>query len=71
MLFVFDDQFGDGVADCEAASDAVVPEVGVLPQVGVATLIAGQALIPGPFSSALEHRTALTAVSRSWYHLSN
>jgi hypothetical protein len=43
MLFVFDDQFGDGVADCEAASDAVVLEVGVLPQVGVATLIAGQA----------------------------
>src|SRR5882757_96602 len=30
MLFVFDDRFGDGVADCEAASGAVVPEVGVL-----------------------------------------
>jgi hypothetical protein len=41
MLFVFDDQFGGGVADCEAASDAVVLEIGVLPQVGVATLIAG------------------------------
>jgi hypothetical protein len=35
MLFVFDDQFGGGVADCEAASDAVVLEVGVLPQVGL------------------------------------
>jgi hypothetical protein len=43
MLFVFDDQFGGGVADREAASDAVVLEVAVLPQVGVATLIAGQA----------------------------
>ena len=43
MLFVFDDLLGDGAADCEAGSDAVVLEVGVLPQVGVATLIAGQA----------------------------
>lgn len=40
MLFVFDDQFGSGVADREAASDAVGLEVGVLPQVGVARLIA-------------------------------
>ena len=37
MLFVFDDLLGDGAADCEAGSDAVVLEV------GVATLIAGQA----------------------------
>jgi hypothetical protein len=44
MLFVFDDQFGGGVADCEAASDAVVLEIGVLPQVGVATLIAGSGI---------------------------
>src|SRR3954467_10890254 len=36
MLFVFDDQFGDGVADCGAASDAVFPEVGVLPRWGLA-----------------------------------
>jgi hypothetical protein len=43
MLFVFDDLLGNGAADCEAGSDAVVLEVGVLPQVGVATLIAGQA----------------------------
>jgi hypothetical protein len=35
MLFVFDDQFGGGVADREAASDAIVLEVGVLPQVGL------------------------------------
>jgi hypothetical protein len=45
MLFVFDDQLGDGVADCEAGFDAVVPEVGVLSQVGFATLIAGQASV--------------------------
>jgi hypothetical protein len=43
MLFVFVDQFAGGVADCEAASDAVVLEVDALPQVGVATPIAGQA----------------------------
>jgi hypothetical protein len=30
MLFVFNDQFGGDVADREAASDAVVLEVGVL-----------------------------------------
>jgi hypothetical protein len=36
MLFVFDDQFCGGVADCEAASDAVGLEVGVLPLGGVA-----------------------------------
>jgi hypothetical protein len=44
MLFAFDDQFGGGVADCEAAADAVVLEIGVLPQVGVATLIAGSGI---------------------------
>jgi hypothetical protein len=37
-------QFGCGVADREAASDAVVLEVGVLPQVGVARLIAGSGI---------------------------
>jgi hypothetical protein len=41
---VFDDQFGGGVADREAASDAVVLEVGVLPQVGVGRLIAGSGI---------------------------
>ena len=40
MLFVVDDH-GGGVAYREAASDAVVLEVGVLRQVGVATLITG------------------------------
>jgi hypothetical protein len=36
MLFVFDDRFGDGVADCGAASHPVVPEVCVLPRWGLA-----------------------------------